>query len=142
MVCNKCGYNNVEGISYCVNCGTQLVVPVQQPVQQQPVQQQPVQVQGQQPVGSITIIRPDNFVGILVPYSVFVDNYYMGDVANNTQVTFPLYYGNHVVRIDCGMGTGIHQIIINDSQKNLVFQCPMSMGLVKNTIDFILVSVY
>ena len=128
MVCNKCGYDNAEGISYCVNCGVKIettnesveqapvepatnVAPIEPTVQQPAVQQQPV---GQPQVGSITIIRPDNFVGILVPYSVYVDNYYMGSVGNNSQATFQLYYGSHVVRIDCGMGSGTQQIIINN----------------------------
>jgi hypothetical protein len=144
MVCDKCGYNNAEGLTFCVNCGNQLVVnnQVQQPQQapvEQPVQQQ---VPTQQSVGSITIIRPDNFAGCLVPYSVFVDGYFMGEVSNNSQATFQLYYGSHLVKIECGMGSGVQQIIINDSQKNLVFQCPMSMGLVQNTIYFNLISVY
>ena len=41
MICQKCGTNNVDGVSFCGTCGAPLLQPVQevQPIQQQPIVQ-------------------------------------------------------------------------------------------------------
>lgn len=93
-------------------------------------------------VGSITINRPSSFMGCLIPYDVFVDNCFIGTVANGETKQFPLYYGSHFVELKHGLNGGSQQIIINDTQKNLVFECKLKMGLVTNKIDFKLVNYY
>ena len=36
MICPNCGTDNVEGVTFCVNCGTNMNAPVQQPNGGQP----------------------------------------------------------------------------------------------------------
>ena len=171
MYCSNCGTYNDKG-NFCVGCGAKLETiaqnntvesnnqveqsnnidsqPVQQPVNNQPTQQpvnnQPVQQVNQQPaqqgVGSITLTRPSNFVGVLVPFDVFVDGYLLGSLSDGETKTFPLYYGNHFVQIKQGFNSGTQNIVINDNQRNLVFNVVIEMGFVTNTIRFVFVSFY
>ena len=164
MICSMCGNNNSVGATTCSTCGAPLTgqpmvngqVPGQQMMPQQQVfnQQVPQQQMVNQPVGqpmmnqgfnnppgvgTLTIIRPNNFVGCLIPYDVYVDNYLLGTVPNGEQRTFQLYYGSHLVTIKQGLGTGNQQILINDETRNLMFNCPIKMGFVNNEIEFYLV---
>ncbi len=122
MNCPICGFNNMPGNVNCANCGNAL--PNNQGA----------------PLGSITIIRPNNFFGSLVDYDVFVDGYLLGSVPNGTQVVFPLYYGNHQVEIKQGMNSGTQNITISNDERHLVFECPIKVGFWKSTILFNFIS--
>ncbi len=132
MNCPKCGMYNDDKAVFCTNCGVkmELYKNVNNNVADEQLK-----------VGSITIIRPNNFVGCAIAFSVYVDNYLLGKVANGNTVTFPLYYGTHMVTIKHGFTTTTQQIVINDKQKNLVFNCSVKMGLVKSKIIFEFVGV-
>ncbi len=125
MICSKCGNNNVEGANFCTNCASPL--------------NQPPAISANPQTGSITITRPKKFLGCAVPYTVYIDGYLIGTVKNNQSVSFPVYYGNHNIRINCGMGIGESQFVINDEYRHLVFNCPMRLGAFSNTIDINLV---
>ncbi len=126
MNCLKCGMSNPDNAMYCTGCGNPLA---------------PNQVSGQE-TGSITIIRPKSFVGCLVAYDVYADNYYLGQVKNGETMQFPLYYGNHNIVIKHGLNSGSQMIVISNTQRNLVFNCPLQMGLVTNKILFNFINFY
>ena len=115
----------------------------QQPMNQQMMNNQYVQQpMNQQGVGSLTITRPSNLYGALVPFDVFVDGYLVGTLANGETKTFPLYYGNHYVQVKQTFGGGSQNIVINDSQRNLVFKALIDFGFVSNPIHLVFVSFY
>ena len=126
MNCLRCGMSNLDNAMYCSGCGNPISTN---------------QINGQES-GSITIIRPKNFFGCLVAYDVFVDNYYLGQVKNGETKQFLLYYGNHNIVIKHGINSGSQLITISNAQRNLVFECPIQMGIVTSKILFRLVNFY
>ncbi len=141
MNCPNCQMPIEEGGKFCTNCGTP-VVPINQ-MQQIPPQPtiQPQNLINQPGVGSITISRPSNFVGCAVSYKVFANGYLLGNVSDGGIMTFPLNYGMYEISIKCGMGKGNTKITVSDQCRHFVFQCPMTMGMWSNKIDFILMQV-
>lgn len=131
MNCLKCGKSNLDNVMYCTNCGN--------PISN--VQLQTNQV-AQPELGSITIVRPKNFYGCLIAYDVFIDNYYMGKVKNGETKQFPVYYGNHNIVIKQGLNSGSQMVTVSSSQRNLVFNCPLQVGLFNCTILFYCVNIY
>ncbi len=120
MRCPNCGMDNDEGRTKCISCGSDAMN-----------------------VGSITIQRPNNFVGCLVPYDIYVDNVFIGNVSNGDTKKFPLYLGTHVLTIKQTLNSSEPvNIMLTPQQRNLVFNCPMKMGLLKNKIEVQFVSYY
>lgn len=94
------------------------------------------------PVGSITINREKNALGCLFPFDIYIDNMLVANVTNGKSVQIPVYYGSHLLELKQGLNEGSLQIMINDQQKNLVFNCTMKMGLITNTIAINLINYY
>ena len=142
MNCPNCQTVIKEGEKFCSNCGTP-VTPIAstQPPLEVPVQPQQLSFPNQPGVGSITISRPSNFVGCAVSYKVYANGYLLGKISDGGIMTFPLNYGTYEINIKCGMGKGNTKVTINDQYRHFVFQCPMSMGMWSNKIDFILTQV-
>lgn len=90
-------------------------------------------------VGSITFIRPSNVVGCALPIDIFVDGYLMGSVPNNSTKQFYIYYGVHTLTAKFGFSETSLQFVINENQKNLVFDARLKIGLLssKAEINFI-----
>lgn len=105
MNCNRCGATNQMG-KFCNCCGNELNMPS---------------------VGSITIVRKKQFGGIM-PFDIKVDNIMLGQVNNGETKTFPIYYGEHLLRIECAYDCGALSFILNDNQRNITFECSSKAG--------------
>lgn len=79
-------------------------------------------------VGSITIERKKQFGGIF-PFDIKVDDVFIGQVNNGETKTFPLYYGQHILRIECGIDSGTIALLLNDNQKHITFRCLSKAGI-------------
>ncbi len=126
MSCPVCGATLVNGSNFCTQCGN-TIAPT---------------MNNQPGIGSITIVRPKSFYGCAIAYNVSVNGYLLGKVKNGETKTFPLYYGNQELTIHAGMCHGTTNFVINDTYRNLVFQCPIKMGLLTNTIEINFIQSY
>ena len=106
MNCNRCGAINQIG-KYCSSCGSEIIMPK---------------------IGSITIVRKKQFGGMF-PFDVKVDNIFIGQVNNGETKTFPLYYGEHLLRVECGFDSGTIALLLNDNQKNITYNCYSKAGI-------------
>lgn len=120
MICPNCGMDNDNDRVKCISCGSDAIN-----------------------IGSITIQRPSDFVGCLIPFDIFVDNVFIGNVANGETKSFPLYLGGHVLTIKAGFNKSEPvNLMISPQQRNLVFNAKVNMGFFKSTIDIQFIQFY
>lgn len=120
MRCPNCGMDNDEGMARCISCGSDAMN-----------------------IGSITIQRPNNFFGILIPYDIYVDNVFIGNVANGETKSFPIYLGQHVLTVKQGFNKSEPvNLMISPQQRNLVFNCPIKIGFFVSKIEVQFINFY
>lgn len=81
----------------CSNCGNVFDCPAQ------PVCTKcgaPVEIGNE---GAIRIYRMGSPVGIAVGYGIYIDEQPFGHLANKSDVTIPLPFGHHSLKMTCGM---------------------------------------
>ena len=124
MNCPNCGnYNN--GTNFCTNCGAQLI---------NANNNINTNINNNQ-VGQITFVRPKKFYGMAIKFKLFIDGVQVGELANGSSVSFPIYYGAHRIEVKQHVNYGMKDIIINDYQNNITFTCTVKMGLFVNKIE-------
>ena len=138
MNCSKCGAFN-QGGQFCSSCGAPLMGNVvNNQVNQQPMMNQNQQIQYQQQpmmnqlpdgIGTITLNRPNNFYGSLIPIDIFVDGYLLGSVGNGQTKQFQLYYGAHTLVAKTAYEEATLQINIDNNFRNLYFECGIEFGM-------------
>ena len=114
--CSDCGTKFEKGVKFCPKCGkpadggARPIAPVAGPVQnyQQPMptpMYSPASMAIQSGVGAvdgcatIEIIRDFRFYGLIVPFSVYVDDVEIGKVKNNNHATFNVPVGRHKLMV-------------------------------------------
>jgi hypothetical protein len=131
MNCKNCGNFNSEG-NFCIHCGAPLTGTNNPQQYNEPLK-----------VGSLTINRQSQYYGALIPFDVFVDGVLIGSLKTGESKSFPLYYGNHMLQVKGGMGSSNNiPIVINDMQRNLVYNAKMLVGYVVNDIQLTFVNYY
>ena len=78
--------------------------------------------------GTITIIRERQFKGAIIPFNIFIDGQYVGEITNGMQQTFPVYFGHHVVTIKTEKEI-IQEVDIFEQQRNVYININCKMGL-------------
>ena len=78
--------------------------------------------------GTVNVIRQKQFVGSLIPFDVYVDNQYAGSIKNGNTLSFPVYYGNHIISIQTVDKTVNQQILLSDTSRVANIECNCSMG--------------
>lgn len=110
MYCRNCGTQYNQGETTCRQCGAaleynnqQIPQPSQMVEPQQPVNnminQQTINPSIPNPNGvyKLTINRPNNFVGCLVKFKVYIDNNEVGVVKNGEAIVVNVTSGNHTI---------------------------------------------
>ncbi len=132
MKCEKCGNVNNQG-NFCTVCGNSLGVMNTNVIMNNSYPQQP---SNNQNMGMINIYRENNFVGIIVPFDIFVDGFLMGTVANDSTTQVPLYFGTHTIEIKQGLNkSAVQQIIVNEQNRVINMTVSMKMGFFQNKLE-------
>ena len=132
MKCEKCGYVNNQG-NFCTVCGNSLGVMNTNVIMNNSYPQQP---SNNQNMGMVNIYRENNFVGIIVPFDIFVDGFLMGTVANDSTTQVPLYFGTHTIEIKQGLNkSAVQQIIVNEQNRVINMTVSMKMGFFQNKLE-------
>ena len=96
----------------------------------------PQQPSNNQNMGMVNIYRENNFVGIIVPFDIFVDGFLMGTVANDSTTQVPLYFGTHTIEIKQGLNkSAVQQIIVNEQNRVINMTVSMKMGFFQNKLE-------
>lgn len=117
MICSKCGNFNNENASYCANCGN-------------PLSNNKINTQ----TGSITFIRPNSFFGCLIPFEIYIDNLKVASLPNNSNVSIPVTYGQHLITLKQLLNKGQYNVTVLENQKYLTFECKLKLGFFVNHI--------
>lgn len=125
MICTKCGLENAANAQFCYNCGQQFNLN-----------------NYNQQMGTIILNRPNSFFGCLIPFDVYIDNVKVASLSNNSSVQIPVSYGTHQLELKQFLNNGKCLILVNENQKNLVFQCSIEFGLLVNSIKIVLLNFY
>lgn len=132
MKCEKCGNVNNQG-NFCTVCGNNLGVMNTNVTMNNSYPQQP---NSNQNMGMVNIYRENNFVGIIVPFDIFVDGFLMGTVANDSTTQVPLYFGTHTIEIKQGLNkSAVQQIVVNEQNRVINMTVSMKMGLFQNKLE-------
>ncbi len=132
MKCEKCGNVNNQG-NFCTVCGNSLGVMNTNVIMNNSYPQQP---SNNQNMGMVNIYRENNFVGIIVPFDIFVDGFLMGTVANDSTTQVPLYFGTHTIEIKQGLNkSAVQQIIVNEQNRVINMTVSMKMGFFQNKLE-------
>lgn len=132
MKCEKCGNVNNQG-NFCTVCGNSLGVMNTNVIMNNSYPQQP---SNNQNMGMVNIYRENNFVGIIVPFDIFVDGFLMGTVANDSTTQVPLYFGTHTIEIKQGLNkSAVQQIIVNEQNRVINMTISMKMGFFQNKLE-------
>lgn len=132
MKCEKCGNVNNQG-NFCTVCGNNLGVMNTNVIMNNSYPQQP---SNNQNMGMVNIYRENNFVGIIVPFDIFVDGFLMGTVANDSTTQVPLYFGTHTIEIKQGLNkSAVQQIIVNEQNRVINMTVSMKMGFFQNKLE-------
>lgn len=132
MKCEKCGNVNNQG-NFCTVCGNSLGVMNTNVIMNNSYPQQP---SNNQNIGMVNIYRENNFVGIIVPFDIFVDGFLMGTVANDSTTQVPLYFGTHTIEIKQGLNkSAVQQIIVNEQNRVINMTVSMKMGFFQNKLE-------
>ena len=78
--------------------------------------------------GTINVIRDKQFKGAIIPFNVFIDGQYVGELTNGKQLSFPVYLGHHVVSFKTEKEI-IQEVDITEQQRNIYINVNCKMGL-------------
>ena len=99
MKCEKCGSNIGFGEKFCTNCG------------------QVVNVSSEN--GVINIVRTKNYFGCAIPFKIFIDGTYVGDIKVGKTLTFNAPLGVHRVSINDASEKASTEVEITSEKKNV-----------------------
>ncbi len=120
MQCNKCGTFVQDG-AFCPACGNQLNT-MNQPMNNNQV--------NQNNVGTITVFRIKQFKGALIPFHVYIDNVYIGDVKSEVTLPYNVYYGHHQVVFKSTEKDVIQEVDINEFTPRVTITVEAKFGLI------------
>lgn len=80
-------------------------------------------------MGSITLIRKKQFKGALIPFNVLIDEQVVCTLNQNSQYSFQVPLGYHVVKIRSAEKDVIQEVMLNEQQANICIECECKMGL-------------
>ncbi len=78
--------------------------------------------------GTINVIRENKFKGAIIPFNVFIDGQYVGELTNGQQLSFPVYLGHHVVTFKTEKEV-IQEVDITEQSLNVYINVNCKMGL-------------
>ncbi len=80
-------------------------------------------------VGTVNIIRDKKFMGSFINFELYIDNQPAGIIKNGTNLSIPVYFGNHIVTLKTIDKTVDKEIVLSSTQRNAYILCDCSMGL-------------
>lgn len=112
MFCTKCGKEITENTKFCNNCGS--VINAQ--------------------MGSITFKRKKQFIGCLMPISIYVDNILVGSVMVGDDRKVPVAVGNHTIKLGFWGHKTPYEISLTEENPNIEVEYKIKMGLLISTV--------
>ena len=78
--------------------------------------------------GTITVIREKQFKGAIIPFNVFIDGQYVGELTNGIQLSYTVALGHHVVSFKTEKEI-VQEVDITEMQRNIYITVNCKMGL-------------
>ncbi len=95
MFCGKCGFQNSPGDTICRQCGALLGNNIDMQTSKNGTYR-------------LTLNRPNNFVGSLIKFKIFIDNNMVGTIKNGETVVLDVSSGNHTISFNKTMNQNIN----------------------------------
>lgn len=112
MYCLGCGCKLDLGAKFCSHCG------------------KPTAMLNANGTGKIIVARPNSFFGFAIPFDVYVDNSYLGNLTNGTTLSCDTSLGIHDVVIKSTEPDVNVDVTLDENQRQVTIEIVAQMGLI------------
>lgn len=110
MYCTNCGEEIENNTNFCTKCGSKL--------------------ENNNTEGSITFSRINQFYGVLIPITIYLDGEKVASVDAGKEVKIPATIGKHRLAFNLWSGNGQYDIEITKEHTDIKVTFKLGMGLV------------